>query len=196
MYVFSIQLYVEKGKIMLLKFTQNQTLLLEIFFNHPEQAHYLRELARFLGKKPGVFQHDINCLVAEKILIDYYQANSRFFKLNKRYPLYQELKNIFFKTTGVAGTLKKELKKITGIKQAFIYGSFAIGKERDFSDIDICLIGSLKENELLDLFNKLEKKLGREINYLLMTESELQKKIKEKNSFIENIFKKKKIELI
>ncbi len=47
----------------MLNFTKNQTLVLEIFFNQPERAFYLRELARLLGKQPGVFQKDINKLV-------------------------------------------------------------------------------------------------------------------------------------
>jgi predicted nucleotidyltransferase len=181
---------------MFLNFTKNQILLLEVFFRNPEQPHYLGELGRLLGKKPGVFQRELNKLVAEKILKDYYQANSRFFKLNKKYPLFKQLKQIFFKTVGVAGVLGKELKKIDGLQQAFIYGSFAAGKEHGESDIDLCLIGRAKEEKILDLTIILEKKFGREINYLLMTEKEWRKKVKGKNSFVENILKKKTINLL
>lgn len=179
-----------------LKFTKNQTLILEIFFNNPEKAYYLREIARMLGKEPGFFQREILKLVDDGILETYYVANSRFFKINKNYPLYNELKSIFFKTVGIEGTFKKEFKKIKGIKKAFIYGSFAQGKEKATSDIDLVIIGAVDENELLKLVNKLEKKFEREINYILMTEKEFQKKIKEKNSFLENVLKQKRINLI
>ncbi len=180
----------------MLNFTKNQTLVLEIFFNQPERAFYLRELARLLGKQPGVFQKDINKLVEENILSSYHQANNRYFKLNKKHPLFKELKSIFFKTVGIQGTLKKELKDILGIKEAYIYGSFAQGKERAASDIDVLFIGSIDENELIDAISMLENKFGREINYVLMTEKEYGKKIKEKNSFLENIISKKRIKLI
>lgn len=197
MYVNSIQLYVDdKQTNMALKFTKNQTLILEIFFNNPEKSYYLRELARIINKKPGVFQRDINNLVEKGILESYYRANSRFFNLNKKYPLYKEFKSIFFKTVGAEGALKKELRRLPGIKESFIYGSFAQGEEKSFSDVDVFIIGSINEDDIIDIITQLEKRINREINYILMTEQEFQKKLKEKNSFLENILNQKRIKLI
>lgn len=181
---------------MMLNFTKYQTSILEIFFNHPDDAYYLRELARILGTEPGVFQRDINRLAEENILSNYYQAKSRYFKLNKKHPLYSELKSIFFKTVGIEGILRKALKGIPGIREAYIYGSFAQGREKSSSDVDVLIIGSPDEDKLIDKFLSLESKFAREFNYTLMTEKECHKKIKEKNSFLENILSKKKIKLI
>jgi len=177
-------------------FTKNQILILEIFFNKPDQPHYLREIAQLLGKKPGVFQRDINNLATDGLLTSYFEANRRFFKLNKKYPLYKEMKSIFFKTLGVKGLLKQELENIPEIKEAFIYGSFARNQEKDASDIDVFIIGSVSENVIMDLFNKLERKLDRELNYVLMTDKEFKEKSKQKNSFLANVMKNKKIELL
>lgn len=181
---------------MFLKFTKNQTLLLEIFFNHPDKSFYMRQLARMIGKEPGVFQASINKLTDNGLLISSYQANSRFFKLNKNHLFYNELKSIFFKTVGIKGALKKSLSKINGIKKAFIYGSFAYNKEQANSDIDLMIIGSAKEDNILDMINKLEDKFEREINYILISEKEYFEKIKNKDSFLKNILKGKNIELI
>jgi len=179
-----------------LSFTKNQTLILSVFFNNPERSFYLRELARIVGKKPGVFQRDINNLVTEDILKSHFQGNQRFFELNKKYPLYKEMKSIFFKTTGIEGALRKELKKIKGIQKAFIYGSFARSEEKKLSDVDLFVIGSINEDELIDLASDLEKKIDREVNYTLMTEREFAEKKKAGNSFLKNIFSKKQIKLI
>lgn len=181
---------------MLLKFTKNQTLILEIFFNHPKRSFYLRQLGRMLGKEPGVFQKAINQLVEDGLLNSHYQANSRFFELNEKHPLYTELKNIFFKTVGIKGTLSRSLKKIKGVSRAFIYGSFAQGQEQKRSDVDLMIVGSAKEDDILDIIDRLENKFSREINYTLISGKEFQEKIKNKDSFLENILKKKKIELI
>lgn len=179
-----------------LKFTKNQTLILEIFFNHPEKFYYLRELARLLGKEPGVFQKDINKLVEGGLLESHLESNRRFFKLNKKYPLYKEIKLVFFKTVGVKGRLQDELKKIKGIREAFIYGSFAREEEKATSDIDIFIIGSIDEDELIDLITRLENKFDREINYTLMTEKEFQNKLKGGDSFLQNILRQKTIKLL
>ncbi|MBI5151913.1 nucleotidyltransferase domain-containing protein [Candidatus Peregrinibacteria bacterium] len=180
-----------------LKFTKNQTLILGIFFNNPEKSYYFREISRIINKPPGFFQRDISGLVNDGILESYFQANSRFFKLNKNYPLYKELKSIFFKTIGIEGTLKSELKKLKNISKAFIYGSFARGQEHKDSDIDLMIIGSPNQDKLMDLMNKLESKFEREINYTLMSEKEFQKKFKKNlSSFLKNVLKQKRIELI
>ena len=180
----------------MLDFTKNQILLLEIFFAQTEKAFYLRELGKLLGKQPGVFQADINRLEKTGLLIGYYQANSRYFKINKKYLIYPELKKIFLKTAGITGALKNELNKIKGVKQAFIYGSYASGKERAGSDVDLFIIGTVDESVLLKAINRLEKKFGREINYTLMSEGEFKRKQKENNSFLKNVLNKKTISLI
>jgi len=84
------------------------------------------------------------------------------------------------------------MKKINGIKEAFIYGSFARGEEKGSSDVDIFIVGSVREDTIIDLLNKLERKINREINYVLMTEQEFKKKMAAKNSFLLNIMKLKK----
>lgn len=180
----------------MLKFTKNQILILEIFFNHPQKSFYLREIGRFLAKEPGIFQKDINKLSESGVLESRTESGRRYFNLNKNYPLHQELKSIFFKTVGLKGKLELELKKIKGIKEAFIYGSFAKGAENIGSDVDVFVIGSIDEDELIDALLKLEKFFIREINYTLMTEREYGKKVKEKNSFLDNILHQKRIKLI
>jgi len=178
-----------------LNFTKNQNLILETFFNHPEKEYYLNELAKKLDKKPGIFQRDINKLNKDNILESSYNGNRRFFRLNKKYPLYKELQSIFFKTTGIEGSLKGAVEKIKGIKKAFIYGSYAQGKERPMSDVDLFVIGTINENDLIDSILKLESKLEREINYTLMTEKEFNEKEKS-DSFVKNVLNNKIIELI
>jgi len=181
---------------MVLKFTKNQILILEIFFNDPEKSYYLRELARMIGKQPGVFQRDIKRLAEDGILVSEYKANSLFFKLNKNHHLYKEYKSIFFKTLGARGKLKDILREIKNIKSAFIFGSFAKGKEDSYSDIDLMIIGKPDEDELISKISKLESKIGREINYHIFSSSDWKKKIQEKDSFLENILGQPKMFLI
>jgi len=177
-------------------FTKNQNLILEEFFHNTDKAYYLQELGKVLGKKVGVFQRDINKLVENGILEDYHRGNNRFFKLNKIHPLFPEFKNIFLKTTGVVGLLEKELTNIDGIEKAFIYGSIASGKEDLNSDVDLFVVGEADEMVLINIVNDIEKRIGREINYILISEEEFERKISEKNSFILNVLNNKIIKLI
>ena len=156
----------------------------------------MQEIGRILEKKPGVFQRTLNNMVSEGILESEYRANARYFKANKRYPLYKELKSIVFKTIGVKGSIKKILEGIDNIKFAFIYGSYAKAKEKSLSDIDLVVIGNPDEDKLIEKLDKLEEKLQREINFKLYTLKEFKKEIKEKEPFISEILRGEKIIIV
>jgi len=72
--------------------------------------------------------------------------------------------------------VKDAVDSLTGVRVAFIYGSFVKGDERQDSDIDVFLIeDNINEDELVMNLNRLEKKLFKEINYTRYTESEYKK---------------------
>ncbi|MEW6026127.1 MAG: nucleotidyltransferase domain-containing protein [Planctomycetota bacterium] len=186
--------------------SKNRAELLKVFLTNPERSFYLQELGRLLGKKPGVFQRTINRMEEQGILTSQYQANARYFRANKNYPLYQELKSIIFKTVGIAGALKDLLGKTAGspanrgktgtIKYAFIYGSYAKKLENHSSDVDLIIVGRCDEDELIRELDKLEKRLRREINYKLYTPETFRREIRQKEPFLKSILKDKKIMLI
>src|SRR3990167_1673572 len=176
--------------------TKNRAELLKLFFTNPDGAFYMQEIGRILEKKPGIFQRTLNNLVSEGILESEYKANARYFKVNRSYPLFKELKNIVFKTVGIKGSIRDVLKESGDIKMAFIYGSYAKAKENYLSDIDIVIIGAPNEDELVKKLDKLEEKLQRDINYKLYTLNEFKKDVRESEPFVLEVLKDKKIMII
>lgn len=176
--------------------TKNRAELLKLFFTNPDRAFYMQEIGRILEKKPGIFQRTLNNLVSEGILESEYKANARYFKVNRSYPLFKELKNIVFKTVGIKGSIGDVLKEAGDIKMAFIYGSYAKAKENYLSDIDIIIIGTPNEDELVKKLDKLEEKLQRDINYKLYTLNEFKKDVRENEPFVLELLKDKKIMII
>lgn len=167
--------------------------LLRLFLTNPDQSFYIQEIGRILGKQPGIFQRTLNNLEKEGILISEYKANVRYFKANKEYPLYKELKSIIFKTVGITGTLKQVLTKVGKVDYAFIYGSYAKAKENYLSDIDLIIIGQPDEDKLVKEFDRLEEQLKREINYKLYSSTEFKKAVKQNEPFLLEILRDKKI---
>ena len=176
--------------------TKNRAELLKLFFTNPDRAFYMQEIGRILEKKPGIFQRTLNNLALEGILESEYKANARYFKVNRSYPLFKELKNIVFKTVGINGSIGDVLKEEGDIKMAFIYGSYAKAKENYLSDIDIIIIGAPNEDELVKKLDKLEEKLQRDINYKLYALNEFKKDVRENEPFVLEVLKDKKIMII
>jgi len=170
--------------------------LLTLYFTNPDNKYYLRELERILNYSVANIRRELIKLENTGLFLSENKGNQVYYYLNQSYPLFDELKSIIFKTSGVAHLLHDVLINFKGITHAFIYGSFAKGEERGDSDIDLMIIGKINEDTLIDELNKLEKKLQREINYTLYNKDEFEEKKEKGNSFILDILRDKKIILI
>ena len=167
--------------------------ILTQFLSHSDEKYYVRQLAVILGISVGTIHRELIRLQESGILDSDNIGNLRFFRVNKASPVFKELKQIIFKTEGVQGRLEAELKKLKGLKTAFIYGSFAKGEENAKSDIDLLLVGDFNEDELIGKLSPLENKLKREVNYTIYPPDEFSRKSKEKGSFLNEVLKTKLI---
>lgn len=167
--------------------------LLCYFFTNPSANLYLREIASILYEDAGNLSKEFNKLEKAGIFVSTIRGNQKYFSLNKKHPLYKELKSIVFKTIGVEGSLKKIINESNGIKLSFIYGSFAWHKDNTMSDIDLLIVGNPNEDSLIEKIEDLEKRLQREINYNIYPEKEFREKIRKKDSFLLNILERPKI---
>lgn len=167
--------------------------VLSYYFTNPANQLYVRQLASILREDPGNLSKELSKLEKEGIFIAEVKGNQKHFYLNKRYPLYDELKSILFKTVGVEGRLKDIIGKIKGIQLSFIYGSYAANKENASSDVDLLIVGKPCEDELLEKIESVEDALGREINYNVYPAAEFKEKRRRADNFITNILKRPKI---
>ena len=170
--------------------------LLALYFTNPNKKYYLRELERLLNFPVGNIRRELIKLESTGLFLSENKGNLVYYYLNQSYPLFEELKSIIFKTSGAPKMLQNFLEKFSGINQAFIYGSFAKGEEKEDSDIDLLIIGEVNEDKLIEMISKLERRLQREINYAIFGKEDFKKKKEEGNPFILDILKEKKIFLI
>lgn len=169
--------------------------LLVYAFTHIDESFYVRELASLIEEDPGNLSRELRKLEEEGLFQSVSRAKAKFYSLNKNYPLFNELKKIVFKTVGVAGSLKNLVNKFSGIKLAFIYGSYAKGAEKKSSDVDLVLVGKFLQNKVMREIRNLESKLNREINFSSYTQEEFERESKRGGSFLNLTVKNKTIVL-
>ena len=176
-------------------FGSKQILILAILSENPQKEYYLHELGRLVGKKPGVFQIGINSLEKHGWVTSRKQGTLRLFKINEQHPLYKEIKSFVRKTVGVEAQLKEVLVSIEGIEKALIYGSYAKDSMRPDSDVDVLVVvnKTQAEDNLVSGLSRVEKAIGREINYKLYTEKDFKQKRKDKDPFLTEVLTDKYI---
>src|SRR4030042_6094379 len=114
--------------------------LLTYSFTHSDENYYVRELSSLIDEDPGNLSRELKKLEDEGLYTSVTKGRVKLFSLNKKYPLFRELKGIIFKTEGVEGSLKEVVSRFKGIALAFIYGSYANDKEKKASDIDMVVV--------------------------------------------------------
>jgi len=169
--------------------------LISYAFTNPDTHFYVRGVASVIKEDPGNLSREMRKLVATGIFSTYMRGNLKFYTLNKKYPLYKELKEIIFKTEGVAGSLREIVNDNAGITCAFIYGSYAKKKEDAASDIDLIVVGDFSRDNFTRAIRSLEMKLGREINFTAYAAGEFRDERCKEGSFL-NLVAKDRIIMI
>jgi predicted nucleotidyltransferase len=161
--------------------------ILAYFFINDRKKVYLRELAKILTIDPGNLSKKLSELENKGILESETAGRLKFFFLNPRYPLLKEIKKIYEAQYSLPILLKEALAPLSGLKEAYIFGSYAKDSLSDESDIDVLLIGSHRALEARKVVLPLQKRLGREINMIDFTLAEYKNKKKNKDDFLKNI---------
>jgi predicted nucleotidyltransferase/predicted transcriptional regulator with HTH domain len=167
--------------------------ILSYFFTNTDKSLYVRELGIILNEDPGNLSRELRKLEREGIFISSTKGKVKFYSVDKKNPLFNDLKNIIFKTEGIEGSLRRLVSEYGRIEIAFIYGSYAKGKERGASDIDLVIVGSFPRDEFTRKLRMLESKLNREVNFSSYTREEFKNESKKKGGFLDIVIKGKVI---
>ena len=160
--------------------------ILELLLINSDKEFHLREIARRTKTTPIYVSKELVNLKKIGLVSAKRKANLILFNCNKNSPIFSEIKNIFIKTESFGSVIGNVLED-QNIKYALIYGSFARGEEKENSDIDLLIIGEIGETYLIRIIRELEKKLNREINYIIWSEKELLTKAEKKHSLLLDI---------
>lgn len=169
--------------------------LLKLFLTNPKKAFYTREVAKLTGEPLNAVRRELGYLEKAGLLRAHREGNRKYFEVVREFPFFAELKKIIYSTIGLGDYLRDKLKDSKLVEIAFIYGSVARNEERGSSDIDLFVVGRIEEEELQRLISDIERGIGREINYTLMTREEFAKRSKSGEPFIKRIKQEEKLAL-
>lgn len=171
--------------------------VLALLLLHPESSLHVREIARATGKIPGTLLRELSQLADASILLRKSVGNQVHFQANPACPIYEELRGILKKTSGLAGVLREALEPLADrIKAAFVYGSLARGDERAGSDVDVMIVGDPKLADVVHALAPAQDALRREINPNIYRTAEFGAKLAEGEPFLRRVMEERKIYLI
>ena len=141
-------------------------------FLESDQPLYVREIARKLDLSPATVSRILKGLISQELVISQTRGSLKLFQLNPNHPSLPEITGLAQKEAGRIPLITRVLKQIPLVHSATVYGSAAKNQLTSTSDIDLMIVGTPPVDDLNQKLNRLEKTLGREINYSLYSPDE------------------------
>jgi predicted nucleotidyltransferase len=170
--------------------------VLSHLFSHPGETFHVRGIAEILSEPAGTVARELSHLERSGILASTAVGNQKHYSLRDNLSIAEELARIFLKTTGAGEQIRAALQRLTKVELAFIYGSFAAGDAHATSDFDLMVVGRVSNRELAPVISRIERRLGREINYTFFRRKEIEKRLGREGDFVHEVFVGPKILLI
>ena len=170
-------------------FTATQQRVLGLLFGQPERSFSLNELIRLAHAGTGAVQREVSRLAHAGIITVTRTDGRKRVQANPATPIFEELRGLIEKTTGVAARLREALDPVADrLLLALLYGSVAKQTDVSSSDIDVLLVSdALTQEEAFASFQDAEDRLGRKIHPTIYTREEFVRRRRARNPFLEKV---------
>jgi predicted nucleotidyltransferase len=180
-----------------LLFGQTRGRILATLYGQPQEAFYVRQLARRVEVSVGSVQRELVTLADAGLIVRSQTGNQVFYCANRDHPVFAELYGLVAKTAGIFHQLSEALAPLAKeIEFALIYGSCARGEETAESDVDLLVVGKVTLDDLLEQLVPVERTLQRPVNPTVYSSREVRTKLQAGNHFLRAIQKGKSIFLV
>jgi predicted nucleotidyltransferase len=144
----------------------------------PDSLH-LRALADRTQLPYSVVQREVDRLESSGLVTSTRFANSRLVRPNEHHPLFHELRALLLKAYGPRDVLEDLLREEEGIRNAFIFGSWAARYQGDWgslpADIDVLVVGRPSISRIEEIEAEAEDMLGQPVQIQVVPETEWQR---------------------
>jgi predicted nucleotidyltransferase len=179
-------------------FSKVQQRVLAILFGNHSRSFYANELIALAGSGSGAVQRELSQLAAAGLVTVSRIGNQKHYQANAAAPVFEELRGLVLKTSGLVDVLRSALAPLAGqVKLAFVFGSVAKATDTVTSDIDLLVVSdTLAYGELFAALEPATNRLQRTVNPTMYSKSEIDSRVRAGNPFIKRVLAQPKLWVI
>ena len=170
-------------------FGQTKQRVLGLLFGQPERSFGTVELINLAGSGRGAVQRELELLSGAGLIETEMVGLQKRYRANPRSPVFEELRRVVEKTSGIVGVLRDVLSPLADkLDLAVLYGSVAKNTSTSQSDVDLLLVSDVLALE--DAYRALEPaeaRLGRRVSPTLYTPVEFRARRQSRHAFLANV---------
>lgn len=179
-------------------FAKVQQRVLGVLFGHPQRSFYANEVIALARSGTGAVQRELARLQTAGLVIVTRVGKQKHYQANARSPVFEELRTLVLKTSGLVDVLRTALAPVSrDVRAAFVYGSIAKGQDTATSDIDLMVVSDhLSYADLFAAVEDASARLGRKVAPTIYSSKELSRRLKQDNAFVKRVLAQPKLWLI
>ena len=179
-------------------FSKVQQRVLAVLFGNHSRSFYANELIALTGSGSGAVQRELTQLAAAGLVTVSRIGNQKHYQANPSAPVFEELRGLVLKTSGLVDVLRSALAPLAGqIHLAFVFGSVAKSKDTAAGDIDLLIVSdTIAYGELIAALEPATNRLRRSVNPTLYSRSEMDSRLRAGNPFIKRVLAQPKLWVI
>ena len=148
--------------------SQQQGEILALLLGDPDLELSLTEISQRTGAPHPSVYREVQRAEQAGLVMSRKVGNTRLVRANTDSPYYNGLADVLTRAFGVPAVLAEVLRHVTGIREAYVYGSWAARHEgqpglRPVGDIDVLVLGEPDRDQLYEALSAAEQRLGREV---------------------------------
>lgn len=132
----------------------------------PESLH-LRSIADRTQLPYSVVQREVDRLEASGLVASTRFASSRIVRPDNRHPFFDEVRALLLKAYGPREVLDELLRPVEGIREAYLFGSWAARYAGDWGappgDLDVVVVGEPRISRIEEIEAEAEDRLGQRV---------------------------------
>ena len=179
-------------------FSRTQQRVLAVLFGNTGRSYYASEIIARAQIGSGAVQRELARLEASGLATAERIGNQKHYRANERSPVFEPLRELVLRTTGLADVLREALAPLAPrMVAAFVFGSIAKREDNASSDVDLLVVSeTLTFAELFGAIEGAARQLGREINPTVYSPRELATLRRKKNAFVERVMAQPRIWIV
>lgn len=168
--------------------------LLALFTGGLKRPYFVRELSRLTSERVNSIRREVENLRRIGLLSSHARQGKKYYVVNPRFPLLEELTKLAAKSGKSAeDRLFEGIRKVGTVRIVLLTGFFTQAKR---APTDLLIVGEVREPALRQFVLGIEEELGREINFTVMSLTEYEYRRNMNDAFLKEVENSHPVELI
>lgn len=162
----------------------------------PEKSYHVRALVRAVDTEINAVRRELARLHSIGLLRRRPSGNRIYYSVDTSSPFYPELLALIAKDQDIGAAIIESLKKLGDVRFAVLSKAFVRGRVASVLDVDLFIVGEVDLGVLKEIVEREQSKLGKEINYSVMSTEDFEFRKRKGDSFVNKILSQSRTMLV